>query len=121
MPRCGGVGPKAGLGTARQGLEMERNKVYLTALEKQVADFLDKRGIEYISQYPLRLGYVADFALIDKRIIIEVDGKRWHSGKKKQKKDRFRDYMVKRAGWEVIRIKEEEMSNLENLLSFLNQ
>ena len=98
---------------------MERNEVYLTALEKQVADFLDMKGIAYIPQYPLRLGYIADFALLDKRIIIEVDGKRWHSGKQKQKKDRFRDYMLKRAGWTVIRIKEEEIDKLEKLLSFL--
>ena len=98
---------------------MKRNDVYLTTLEKQVAYFLDNRGIAYIPQYPLRLGYVADFALLDQRIIIEVDGKHWHSGKKKQKKDRFRDYMLRRAGWEVIRIKEEEIDKLEELLSFL--
>lgn len=98
---------------------MERNKVYLTALEKQVADFLDMKGIAHISQYPLRLGYVADFALPDRKFIIEVDGKHWHNGKKKQKKDRFRDYMLRRAGWELIRIKEEEIDNLEGLLSFL--
>ena len=98
---------------------MNRNEVYLTALEKQVAEFLDKKGIEYILQYPLRLGYVADFAILDQQTIIEVDGKHWHSGKKKQKKDRFRDYMLKRAGWKVVRIKEEEMSKIEDLLGEL--
>ena len=112
LVRCGTVG--LGLvrrGAVRQGREMERNKVYLTALEKQVADFLDMKGD---SIYPS-----ISSSAIDKRIIIEVDGKHWHSGKKKQKKDRFRDYMLKRAGWTVIRIKEEEIDKLDKLLSFL--
>ena len=96
-------------------------KETLTGIERTVKQWLGDRGIEYISQYPLRLGYVADFALLDRKVIIEVDGKHWHSGKKKQKKDRFRDHMLRRAGWEVIRIKEEEIDKLEDLFSFLNQ
>ena len=97
---------------------MQRNEIYLTNLEKKVKSFLDVRGIRYISQYPLRQGFIADFALPDKKIIIEVDGERWHSGKKKVKKDRFRDYMLKRDGWTTIRIKEKEINNLQELLCF---
>ena len=96
---------------------MERNEIYLTGLEKQVKQFLDAKAVEYTAQYPLRQGYIADFALLDKHIIIEVDGKKWHSGKKKEKKDRFRDYMLKRDGWITIRIKEAEINNLDGLLS----
>lgn len=78
---------------------------------------MDSRGENYIPQYPLRQGFIADFVLPDKKIIIEVDGERWHSGKKKVKKDRFRDYMLKRDGWTTIRIKEKEVDNLPRLLS----
>ena len=96
---------------------MERNEIYLTGIERAVKQWLEDRGIEHIPQYPLRQGYIADFALLDKKIIIEVDGEHWHSGKKKQKKDRFRDYMLKRAGWKTIRIPEKDIDKLDSLLS----
>lgn len=96
---------------------MEREEIYQTCLEKEVKEFLDRKGVAYTPQYPTRFGFVIDFALVDRRIAIEVDGKRWHSGKKKEKKDRFRDYMLKRAGWQTIRIKETEIDNLDRLLS----
>jgi len=96
---------------------MERNNVYLTNIEREVKEWLEDRGVECIPQYPLRQGYIADFAILDKHIIIEVDGEHWHSGKKKQKKDRFRDYMLKRAGWKTIRIPEKDIDKLDSLLS----
>jgi len=96
---------------------MERNEIHKTNLEEAVGQFLDKRGVNYTPQYPVRLSYVIDFALVDRKIAIEVDGTHWHSGKKKQKKDRFRDYMLKRTGWRTIRIKEAEIDNLDSLLS----
>jgi len=96
---------------------MERGEIYLTKLEEVVKDFLDSKGVNYIPQYPLRQGFIADFALPDRKIIIEVDGDRWHREKKKLKKDGFRDYMLKRSGWTTIRIKEKEIDNLQELLS----
>ena len=96
---------------------MERNDVYLTNIEREVKQWLEDRGIDFIPQYPLRQGYIVDFALVDKKIIIEVDGTHWHKGKKKQKKDRFRDYVLKRSGWETIRIPENDIDNLDSLLS----
>ena len=98
---------------------MGRSEVYLTGIERTVKQWLEDRGIEFIPQYPLRQGYIADFGLLNKRIIIEVDGKHWHSGKKELKKDRFRDYMLKRAGWKTIRIPEEGIDKLDSLLSSL--
>lgn len=96
---------------------MKRNEVYLTGIEKTVKQWLEDKGIKHIPQYPLRQGYIADFAIPGKHIIIEVDGTHWHSGKKKQKKDRFRDYMLKRAGWKTIRIPEKDIDKLDSLLS----
>lgn len=115
---------QVGCGKARSGLKgsgkvrsgMERSKLYLTNIEREVKAWLEDRGIEFVSQYPLRQGYIADFAILNKKIIIEVDGEHWHRGKKKQKKDRFRDYMLKRAGWGTIRIPEKDIDNLDGLL-----
>ena len=91
--------------------------MYLTNIEREVKEWLEERGVAFTSQYPLRQGYVIDFALVDRKIAIEVDGKHWHTGKKKQKKDRFRDYMLKRAGWKTIRIPEKDIDKLDVLLS----
>ena len=88
---------------------MKRGSIYLTSLEKQVESILKELDIEYIVQYPVHSGFVLDFALLDQKIAIEVDGKRWHSSKEAMKKDRFKDYQLKREGWKVIRIKEEEI------------
>jgi len=82
----------------------------LTSLERQVESILKELDIEYIPQYPTHSGFVLDFAIIDKKIAIEVDGKKWHSSKKAIRRDRFKDYQLKREGWRVIRIKEGEIS-----------
>ncbi|HHF52949.1 MAG TPA: DUF559 domain-containing protein [candidate division WOR-3 bacterium] len=91
---------------------MEREKIHLTSLEKRAKQILDELGVNYIEQYPTRLGFIIDFAIPDKKIAIEVDGKHWHKDKKR---DRFRDWMLRRAGWKVIRINEDEIKNLKNI------
>ena len=89
---------------------MKRGSVYLTSLEKQVESILKELGIEYIAQYPVHSGFILDFAILDKKIAIEVDGEKWHNSKEAMKRDRFKDYQLKREGWKVIRIKEKEIS-----------
>jgi len=96
---------------------MRRNDVYLTGIEKTVKRWLEGRGIKFIPQYPLRGGYIADFVLPNRKIIVEVDGEKWHSSKERTKKDKFRDYMLKRAGWTTIRIKERDINKIPKLLS----
>lgn len=98
---------------------MTRGSIYLTSLEKQVESILKELSIEYISQYPTHTGFILDFAIIngDKKIDLEVDGKKWHSSKEAIKRDNFRTYMLKREGWKVIRVKEEEINNLDSLFS----
>ena len=95
---------------------MTRGSIYLTSLEKQAWDTLEELDIEYVSQYPTHSGFIIDFAIVDKKIAIEVDGKKWHSSKGARKHDRFKDYQLKREGWRVIRIKEDEIDRLESLL-----
>lgn len=96
---------------------MERNKLHYTNIEEKVKEYLKKKGIDYVFQHSIRTGFVIDFALLEQKIAIEVDGKNWHSSKEAQQRDRFKDYMLKREGWKVIRIKEEEIDNLDSLLS----
>lgn len=98
---------------------MKRSELRLTSLGKEAEEILDKMGIDYIPQYPTRTGFVIDFAVVseDRKIAIELDGTKWHSSKKAQQRDRFKDYQLRREGWKVIRIKEDEINKMEELLS----
>ena len=92
--------------------KMTRGSIYLTSLERQVESILKELGIEYIAQYPVHSGFILDFATLngDKKIDLEVDGEKWHSSKEAIRRDNFRTYMLRREGWEIVRVKEEEIN-----------
>ena len=84
------------------------------ALEPAVAAL----GEPYRVQHPFwRLGCFADFALLDRRVIIEVDGQS-HNGLQAKIKDRLRDLALLRKGWRTVRISNAEaMSDPAGALS----
>lgn len=100
---------------------MSRGDIHTTSLEKIVKEYLDENEIKYIFQFPTKTGFVIDFALLKERTAIEVDGFKWHSSKEAMQRDRFKDYQLKREGWKVVRIKEEEINSLDSLLSSVNR
>lgn len=74
------------------------------ALEPAVAAL----GRPYRAQHPIfAAGAIADFALLDERIIFEVDGKS-HASKAAQEKDRERTRKLERMGWVVARCTNDE-------------
>jgi len=73
-----------------------------TSLEKILVDALCKEGIDFVFQYPVRTGFVLDFAWPDIKLAVEVDGP-YHKLKKRRRADAFRDYMLKRGGWTILR------------------
>lgn len=95
--------------------------MHITNIEQIVKDWLDMHNVPYIFQRPTRMGFVDDFYIESINLIIEVDGIYWHSSKKAQKKNRFRDYMCKRAGYNVLRVKEEDIDKLDLLLSKISK
>lgn len=97
-------------------IKMERNNLHYTNIEEKVRDYLEKKGIEYVFQYPTRTGFVIDFVILNQKIAIEVDGIKWHSSKEAHQRDRFKDYQLRREGWKVIRVKEDEINKMEELL-----
>jgi len=88
---------------SKEQRELSRTSVILTSLEEKVKKVLDLLNFYYIPQYPTRTGYIIDFALPSEKIAIEVDGPH-HDDPKQQRRDRFKNYMLKREGWKVIRI-----------------
>jgi len=83
----------------------------MTNIEALMKEVLDKQGISYVQEYPLRSGFIIDFAILDKRIAIECDGEKWHGSKKARKRDAFRDWFLKRAGWKTLRFSGNEIEN----------
>lgn len=53
--------------------------------------------------------YRVDFAFTDSRVVVEVDGKTYHSDEKAFTKDRKRDRDLTAQGWRVLRFASDEV------------
>lgn len=77
------------------------------------------KGIKFYRQHPIVYGFykrylffVADFYCAEHKFIIELDGK-IHESRKEE--DQSRDEVIIEKGLRVLRIKNEEMNNLEKV------
>lgn len=69
---------------------------------KKLSTFLDMMEEVHEFEYSLK-NAVYDLALIDRKILIEFDAK-YHEGSKQAKRDREKDIMANKHGWDIIRI-----------------
>ena len=60
------------------------------------------QGVKFRKQFPVR-GYVADFACVEVRLIIEIDNIAHDMGENPERDGR-RDDELTRSGWKVVRI-----------------
>jgi len=78
-------------------------------------------GYKFLRQHPITYDYnanpvkyfVADFYCAERKLIIELDGKIHLS---QQEKDFIRDVILLQRGYKTLRIKNEEMCDVENVL-----
>jgi len=85
-----------------------------------------KSGVKFRRQFPLiylkdnkKSFFVADFICLEKKLIIEVDGK---IHEKQKESDDARDLILKNLGYSVIRIKNEDIfCNLNLVLKTINR
>ena len=76
-------------------------------------------GFRFRRQFPC-LGYVADFACLERRLLIEVDGEA-HSRGENPIRDLKRDAMLGDVGFETLRIGPRDvLDNPEGVLSFIS-
>ena len=68
---------------------------------------LEHRGLKFEQFHPVRSGFVLDFAFPEKNIGVECDGSRWHP--EGNNRDRFRDMILKRGGWTILRFRDAEI------------
>lgn len=85
-----------------------------TSLEQKLIDALEgvglKRNKDYSFQHPTRSGFIIDFAFTEIKLAVEVDGPH-HQTRRQRKHDCFRDKMLRREGWKVIRFTQNEIEN----------
>jgi len=64
--------------------------------------FLSATGTDFVFQHPIGR-YVADFAFLSSRVILEIDGKNhWSQGRKSH--DRVRTTFLLKQGWKILRV-----------------
>jgi very-short-patch-repair endonuclease len=54
-------------------------------------------------------GLLVDMVWREHRLVVEVDGRKWHIGKRAFAEDRRRDRTLVRAGWRVVRFTEDQV------------
>jgi very-short-patch-repair endonuclease len=79
-------------------------------------DILEKEHIDFEFQYPVRSGFVLDFAILKNKLCIEVDGP-FHN----KRRDRFRDMVLKRSGWIVIRFTEKDLIERDKVINRIKE
>jgi len=100
---------------------MNRAKKEMSNLERMVADILDELKVDYEREKPLKYlkGYrYYDFSLIGHKVLIEVDGAYWHgdvgnkptyAGMMAKKNDMTKNWLAKKEGFTILRIKEKDL------------
>jgi len=85
-----------------------------SALERDLAAALRAGGLPApVRQHPLpgrgAIEGLVDAAYVDARLILEADGRRWHTRIRDLKKDHDRDTEAARVGWQTLRLLYEEI------------
>jgi very-short-patch-repair endonuclease len=101
--RCPGAGP-----VARILLDLDGTGVSESELERALGHLLKEMGVSGIDRQasvPWRSPVIGrvDVSLPSRQIILEADGRRWHSRERDFERDRARDNEAVANGWRVLR------------------
>jgi very-short-patch-repair endonuclease len=82
-------------------------------LERRLFSVCDLVGLQPVRQFPLpgrqAITGCVDAALVEAKLILEADGRRWHSRVADFRRDRERDKAAGRAGWHTMRFCHDEL------------
>lgn len=95
--------------------------------EQKIQSELEKRFFYdcRVAGLPIRAQFTvgnihADFALPERKIVIEVDSKAWHSTEEQKENDKKRDEIYRENGWSVVRLNSFDIyKNGEKIAYFL--
>lgn len=82
--------------------------------EKYFSNIFDIYNIEVFKQYPISI-YQLDFAILDKKIDIEIDGEQHYTDKRIIESDKRRNEFLYKEGWKVIRIRWSHYQKLSQI------
>ncbi|HYF46031.1 MAG TPA: DUF559 domain-containing protein [Acidimicrobiales bacterium] len=82
-------------------------------LERRLFGVCDLVGLRPVRQFPLpgrqSIRGCVDAALVEAKLILEADGRRWHTRVADFRRDRERDKSAARDGWQTLRFCYEEL------------
>jgi very-short-patch-repair endonuclease len=113
----------------RELLELRGNQLAmpLTVLENKFLDVLRKGGLDE-PEHQVSVesdackSWRLDFAYPQHRVLIEVDGRRFHAARRRQKNDMRRDNVMNVRGWTVLRFSwEDVVTEPEYVLAMVRQ
>lgn len=92
-----------------------------SVLEREIDELLLTTDLPpAIAEYPLPSGEpgpaFVDRAWPEARLILEIDGRPWHARERDMAKDRARDRAAARLGWLTLRVLDEEVRHLPELV-----
>jgi very-short-patch-repair endonuclease len=79
--------------------------------ERYWKDIFDEAGIDYVEQHQIHT-YQLDFALVEEKIDIEIDGDQHYLDQRIVESDKRRDEYLENLGWKIIRVRWSEYKKL---------
>jgi len=117
MDELGGPG-RPSIRALKEMLAVRGNQLAmpLTVLENKFLNILRKGGIDepeaQVSvESDTETKWRLDFAYPGHKVLIEVDGRRYHAARRRQKNDMRRDNVMNVRGWTVLRFTWEDVVN----------
>jgi len=82
-----------------------------TSIELKVEEYLKQLGIKYESQKIIPEGRtVADFYIPEQHLVLYADGLYWHNKPGAKEKDTTQNFLLRKNGFNVLRLKEKEIN-----------
>jgi very-short-patch-repair endonuclease len=82
-----------------------------TSIETKVYEELKSRGLLFEKQHLVNGKFLVDAWIPSLNLIIEADGKYWHSLDRVMKKDKAENAYLTKCGFNLLRLSEEEINN----------
>jgi hypothetical protein len=92
------------------GLAMAESRLELELIRLLVAAGLPEPQLQYPLPWRTVVAGRIDLAYVSIRVIIEADGRRWHTQLERFEQDRRRDNLATLAGWRVLRFTWEDLT-----------
>lgn len=116
-----GIGRRGRPGTATMRSVMKAltgSPILDSELEQRFTELLLRAGFpppatQFRAPWLSAISGRVDFAFPDQRVILECDGRRWHSTSEAFQRDRHRDNLAQLNGWTVLRFTWEDVTQRE--------